>query len=142
MFRKPILIIAVLSLLLLASPAFSAPDIKEGSWEVTLTTEMPGMPVSLPPTTYTTCLTQDDIVPNDPQQSKDCQIMDVQENGGTVTWKLKCTQEGSTIESTGKMVYAGDTFTGEVNSTMDIPGQGKMEMKAKMSGKYVGPCSE
>ena len=49
-----------------ASFAVAAPDMKEGQWEITVTSkmEMPGMSVAMPPAKYTQCLTKSDFVPN------------------------------------------------------------------------------
>ncbi|RPJ77906.1 MAG: DUF3617 family protein, partial [Deltaproteobacteria bacterium] len=54
----------------MVSTSFAEPNLKEGKWEVTTTMEMPGMPMQLPPFTYTQCITKSDLVPENTQQQQ------------------------------------------------------------------------
>jgi len=117
--------------------AFSAPNIQDGMWEITSTVEMNGMqPGMMKPMTHTTCLTQKDSVPNKPAKS-DCRMTDMKSEGNTVSWTVTC----SDSVSKGKVTYAGSTFDGTMETTMNHGGK-TMQMKNKMNGKRIGPCTK
>jgi hypothetical protein len=125
----------------MVSTSFAEPNLKEGKWEVTTTMEMPGMPMQLPPFTYTQCITKSDLVPENTQQqqqqNENCDAVDVKTSGNTVTWSTKCKGEEGETKGTGTITYSGDTFTGNMKVN-----QGGMEMTTKMNGKYIGKCDK
>ncbi len=127
--------------LLLASVALAdRSPFKEGKWQITVQMEMPGMPMAMPPMTTTQCLTKKDMVPRDPQHSKDCQVVDMKASGGKVSWKMRCTGRRP-VEATGEGTYEGDTFHGQMTMRMSDPRSGRpMEMKQTMSGRWLGAC--
>lgn len=116
----------------------AGPGMTPGLWEITSQVEMPGMPMVPPPMTHTQCMTEDDAVPEPGQEEEgDCEILEQSVSGNTVTWKTRCQTDQGEVVSTGKITYDGDSFKGEVLTTM--PG---MKMTSKMSGRRVGPCPE
>ena len=99
-FASIILLIAIS-----ISFAGSVPNMKEGLWEITVKTEMPGM--EMPPMKHTQCMTKKDFVPQGPQQpGQECKITDVKVDGNTVTWTIKCTTQGGEMKGTGKTTYS------------------------------------
>ena len=117
----------------LALPMFAGP-MKAGKWSMTIKTEMPGMPMQMPPTTIETCVTPEQAEhPEPPKQRSDCKISDYKIEGNTVTWKMSCPKQNSTGE--GTMTYAGDSYTGEMHLHI-----GEHEMSAKYTGKRIGDC--
>jgi hypothetical protein len=132
----------MLFLLLLAIPfmahAGGTPNMEPGLWEITSETHMQGM--NMPPSTVTQCITNDDLVPrpsSQPGQQQDCEITDVKVSGDTVTWRMRCTGEGGTVEGEGSITYHGDRFEG--SSTINIIDAG-MSMQTQMTGRRVGEC--
>jgi hypothetical protein len=121
-------------------------DMQPGEWSITTTTKVEGMPMAPPPSTYKTCLTEKDLVPppgdkKDPQ-APDCEIKDQKVSGNTVSWSMVCTMaQGGTVDGTGSVTYAGTTFEGKTDMTMDMGGQ-KMTIHNTMSGKRLGACKE
>lgn len=135
----------VMLLSVLAASASSAsaapPNMQPGLWEITMKTEMAGMPMQMPAQTMRHCYRKEDI-----KQSKDalpadknCKVDGFSESGNTVRWKATCRMEGSTMVGNGEMTFAGAAYTGSMTMTGDMQGQ-KMNMTQKYSGKRVGDC--
>jgi hypothetical protein len=122
--------------LALALPTFAGP-VNPGKWQVTLTTEMPNMPVKMPPMSFTYCISKEEAENPQPPKSKHengCTVSDYKMDGNVVTWSVKCTGKNE-MSGTGKMVLNGDTYEGETHMKT-----GDMEINQKMSGKLLGAC--
>lgn len=115
--------------------AGSALNLQEGLWEITSKMEMPGMPMQIPPTTHTQCITHDKMVPQGAQEDGKCKITDTSVKGDTVTWTMECQAPEGNVRSTGKITYQGDTFTGIITMTTQ-----EMEMTQHLSGRRIGNC--
>src|SRR5262249_31422284 len=108
-------------------------------WQMTMEMEMPGMPVKMPPMTFTHCVTKEQA--EDPQaaipkSSRDsgCKYTDVKVDGSTVSWKVEC--EKSKMTGSGEVTYTADSYNGKADMKMN----GQEEVHAKYSGKYLGAC--
>ncbi len=112
-----------------------AQNMKEGQWEITMKMEMPGMPMQMPPQTYTHCLTKKDLVPQKTERGQECKLVKQDVKADTVSWVIECkTPEGPAV-SEGKVTYKSETFDGVVK----VKHSG-MEMTQKLNGKWIGPC--
>jgi len=131
----------VVTVMIMSVSILWALDIKEGQYQITSEVEIPGMPSSMPPVTSMQCITQQDFVPVDPNNSQDCQITDVQTQGNKVNWTMECTQQGNTMKATGSMTFHGDWFEGITNMKMG-PEAGNMVITTRMKGKYIGACKK
>jgi hypothetical protein len=121
-----------------SKPAAASLNMNEGQWEITTTMDMPGMPAeAMKPHTVTTCLSKSDYVPKADQEKSDCKMVDQKIDGNTVSWNMVCK------ESSGKgtVTYAGDSFSGLMESTMKEGGK-EMTMKMKMDGRRIGACPQ
>lgn len=117
------------------APAQPKVNMQEGQWEVTVTSEMPGMPTSMvKPHIMTTCLTQREPIAKVKEES-DCKMQDMTTVGNTVTWTIVCPN----ATSKGTITYAGTSYDGLMESVMKAEGK-EMTMKMTMKGKYLGPC--
>jgi hypothetical protein len=117
------------------APAQPKVNIQEGQWEVTVTSEIPGMPAGMAkPHTMTTCLTQKEPIAKVKQES-DCKVQDMKTVGNTVSWAMVCPN----ATSKGTITYAGTSYDGLIESTMKTEGK-EMTVKMTMKGKYLGPC--
>ena len=140
---KALALVAVTALSLVsASTVLADAGLREGKWEVTTQMQMPGMPMQLPATTRTQCVTkaqQDDPASTLPNGSPDpqakCKASDYHREGNKVTWKLACTGS-QPMTGEGSIVVDGDRYDGTMVMTMD---QGSMTMK--YAGKRVGDCA-
>lgn len=121
-----------------AAPVLAGgPNVQEGMWEITSTTEMPGMPVAVPPVRHSQCLTKQDLVPRDTSSRQgECDVRDIRTSGNTVSWKVECSSPGGSTRGTGSITYAGTTMNGTM--TMTVPGG--MQMKTRLTGRRIGEC--
>lgn len=113
-------------------------NLQEGRWQITTEVKMANLPFAMPPTSYTTCLTQDDLVPEQgiQQDNNACEITSQNVKGNTVSWTITCQSDQGAKVSNGSITYAGDTFNGKI--TTEIPGAGTTEQV--LSGKRIGDC--
>ena len=116
--------------------AGSALNMREGKWEITSKMKMAGG-MELPSNTTTRCMTKNDIVPQNTQPGQDCVVTDTKADGNTVTWTMTCKGQQGDMKGTGKIVYNGDTFEGEIVMIMSM---GNMKITNKMSGRRIGDC--
>ncbi|HIJ59084.1 MAG TPA: DUF3617 family protein [Nitrospirae bacterium] len=117
----------------------SAQGIQKGLWEITIETEMEGAPMKIPPMTNQACVTSDKYIPDNPEKNTNCKMVSSKQEGNTLAWKSICKDKESTIESTGKMIYSGNTFVGNMNTKIIQNGE-NINTKTTMKGKYLGPC--
>lgn len=120
------------------SPASAAGqvDMQDGEWEITTRMEMPGIPVQIPPMTFSQCITQKDLVPQNEQPDSECTVTHNQIDGNTVVWSVVCKGEEGETRGDGRITYHGDRFEGSMKMSMP---EG-MSMTNHMSGKRIGPC--
>lgn len=115
--------------------AGSATALDEGLWEITAEVEMPGMPMKMPPTTYTQCIKKDQAVPMDEKPGQECKVKDVTTKGNTTSWTVECSNPAGPMIGKGTVSYNGDKMEG----SMHMEGQG-MTMTSRYKGHRVGAC--
>ena len=136
-FRNVAILVVVCAL---GVPAYAAGPAKAGKWQTTMEMEMEGMPMKMPPTTFTHCITKEQAesaesaIPKNDRQNG-CTFSDVKVDGSTVSWKMACEKQGMT--GVGKVSYGADSYTGQMDMKMQ-----DHEMHMKYSGKYLGACDE
>lgn len=137
MERKLTTLLCGIALLSLANGAAAA-GMKAGLWEITTTTEMPGMPFTPPPTTMTHCYTAEDVKDQQsvvPQQDGNCKITDLRSSGNKVTWKMVCSGEQKG-KGSGEITYSGNTA---YQGKMKFETEG-MTMNSTYKAKRIGEC--
>jgi Protein of unknown function (DUF3617) len=103
--------------------------VKHGQW--TASVEITGLPVALPPHTFTYCVDKDSAIPQE-KQMKGCTInMHHKEN--TVNWTMSCDNGG---KGTGTVTYQWDSMQAQVELT--VPNS-NMALTSKMAGKWTSP---
>jgi len=133
---KPL--IPALLILFAVTACSSEPSMEDGIWEMTSTMEMEGMKGmsgNMPPMTYRECLTSKNMVPTQKRRNQDCEILEQDISGDTVTWKMRCTTNGMVSQMSGSSTYNGDTMKGNMQMT-----SGAMKMSSHITGKRLGPC--
>ena len=129
----------VVAVCLLATAVFAASPVKPGKWEMTMQTEITGMPMKMPPFTFETCVTAEDLkdpqkaVPSDPKSK--CKVSDYKIDGNTVSWTVDCPEQQA--KGSGQITFTEDSYSGLM--TIKIRDQ---EMKQKYSGKWIGECTK
>ena len=135
----PYLIAGVFVAGLAGSAAAETSPQKAGKWQTKIEMEMPGMPVKLPPMTFETCVTEEDLndpqksVPNDPKS--DCKVGDYKVDGKTVSWTMDCPKQQ--MKGTGEITYDETSFSGSMKMKV-----GEQVMNSKYSGKWLGECKK
>lgn len=124
-------------------PAFAADiPMKPGKWRSTVTTKMSGVPEassdSAEPTIKDECLTREDIdevrVYRELIEDDDCEVTEYELKSDRLTWAIKCSDG---MSGRGRMDFAAETYKAETEVKTD-----DMVIKAKITGKYLGPCDE
>lgn len=134
---------------LAAAPLFAQALMRPGLWETTAKMEMPGMPVQMPETKTTSCITPEqaktpgDTVANQGGRGRgrgrgndDCKTSDYRTDGNKTTWKMACTGANA-MTGDGEMTFSGDSYSGKTTMSM---AQGQMTIQ--YSGKRLGECKE
>lgn len=124
----------------------AGPDLKEGEWGASYRMEVVGMPFPMPPISVkkTTCLSQQNYIPDNAQQGQDCKISDQKLNGNTVTWTMHCKTREGTIEGHGKITYHGDRYDGLMEAKLISADNSGMPLRYRydMNGERLGACSK
>jgi len=117
------------------APAQPKVNMQDGQWEITVTSDMPGMPAGMAkPHVMTTCLTQKEPIAKMKEESE-CKMQDMKVAGNTLTWMIVCPN----ATSKGTITYAGTSYDGYTETVAKMEGK-EMTMKTTMKGKYLGPC--
>ncbi|HKO54562.1 MAG TPA: DUF3617 family protein [Thermoanaerobaculia bacterium] len=132
---RRLILLAAAAALALPLVATAAP-MKAGKWQLTMTMDMPGMPMKFPPVVTSSCVTKEEAEnPQPPKQAKDagCTFGDYNRDGNTITWTVSCPKQNMT--GSGKIVFTADTYDGAMKMKI-----GEQEMSAKYAGKRLGDC--
>jgi len=136
MSKKSCILVVVVSLFIFSSIALAGgPNMKEGLWEITTKMEIPGMPMQMPPQTYTQCITKKNMVPQKEEPNQECKMIKHDSKGDTVTWVVVCRTPEGKSHMNGRVTYKGTSFDGTVKIT-----QAGMDMTQKMKGRWTGEC--
>ncbi|MBP7342448.1 MAG: DUF3617 family protein [Smithellaceae bacterium] len=130
------LIVAALVLWTAAAQA----QLKDGLWEITSQVQISGMQQQMPPATFRQCITKSDPVVKNQDKDYNCKTTSLKVSGNTVTYAVECKGKEGAMFSEGKNTYTGSTMEGAATTNFKMQGQPAMQMKSKMSGKYIGPC--
>jgi hypothetical protein len=122
----------------LASWTWAEPNVKEGNWEITSTTEIKGLGTTLPQK-VNQCISKKDVIPMAAKDDQ-CKVVTSNVSGDAVTWAIECRKPEGTIEGQGEIIYKGETFDGLIRWTVTQPGQDKAEMTQKIAGRRIGAC--
>ena len=116
------------------------PDIQEGLWEVSSEASITGMPMQMPAVTTEQCYTKQSMNPENILQNNNCQMNEMEIKNNLASWSMTCQQEGMTMQGVGNIQYKKTSFSGTFDMTMSGSPQGTMNMKTKLTGRYIGKC--
>lgn len=125
----------------------AAPNMKDGLWEITVKTDMPGMPAGMKPQVVQQCITKKDLedprktAPSggDPKDSR-CQMTDYKMQGNTATWNMACKGEDA-MTGSGSVTYGGTSYSGTNKMTMKRGGKDQT-VTMQYAGKHIGDCKK
>jgi len=108
-------------------------------YEVTVSMQMPGMPMQMPATTHRHCVknggSDADFVPH----QDNCTVSDARRAGNRMTFVIVCTGREA-MKGTGDFTFAGDGYTGQIRLVGRMEGQ-DVQMTQTIAGRRVGACS-
>jgi hypothetical protein len=140
--RMKSFVVQLCLLLIFAIPAWGL-DLNPGRFEITASVEMQGVPAGMPGTTPAQtmgqCLTEQNPLPNSSSSAQNCAIKDIQTEGNSITYTMVCEQQGMKIESSGEMIYKGDSIEGTTKTAMG-PSAGGITVITRIQGKRIGEC--
>jgi hypothetical protein len=110
-------------------------NMNPGMWTWTSQMEMPGMAFQMPATTYTECITRENMVPTNRNPTEECEVHDIKMTADNVSWRITCNTPAGVSTGQGRMNYSGNTARGD----MQFTSQG-MQMQMKLTGQRKGPC--
>ena len=123
-------------------PFAARADIDPGNWEMTVTTQMEGMPQPVGPIVRTQCLTAEDS--RDPSRvlnpgSGSCEFSNRRDSGGAYTFDVSCSGQFP-MRGTGTVNYGAQSMSAELDLMADVSGK-KVGTNSRISGRRLGPCS-
>lgn len=137
-------IFLALGILALPVAHADAPKMKPGLWETTVTMEMVGAPAgmpAMPPQTERRCVRASDLDEFVPQSGAgECDVKKHRKNASTMTWTVKCNQDGMVSTGHGQSTVSGDTNNGFFEITMTGGQQGPITMKSTFQSRRLGGC--
>jgi Protein of unknown function (DUF3617) len=124
-------------LVLAIFPAYA--DISEGSWELEITTVMPGAPST--PVKQIQCMSATDA--KDPANliggpGQGCAFNNRRDDGSTFSFDVACSG-AAPLSGTGTLRYAPDSLNGEIVVRMK-QGEQQIEVRSLMKARRLGPC--
>lgn len=143
--------VAAASLFLLAMPSFAATQLQPGEWQTTETGTENGKPV--PPVVEKECMTAEEArdatgLVNEMKkamtgQGAQCQTADIQQNGDTVSYTLKCgMQQQFIFNISGTYTLQSPTrYAGRMKSEITMMGQKTTADKA-IEAVRIGDCKK
>ena len=121
---------------------------KPGMYEYKMNMEMAGMPGGMGnhSTTMQRCVTEQDVgsgaFSKGERTPKDCEFVDVNQSGSTVTYKMVCKGQMQ-MTADGKVTVRGDGFVMDTKMNMSQGPNGQaMNMTQHTEAKYLGPCTK
>lgn len=124
----------------LALAAFPArADIGAGSWELEITTVMPGAPRT--PVKQVQCMSAEDA--KDPANliggpGPGCTFGNRRDDGSTFRFDVACTS-GAPLSGSGELHYARESLNGEIVVHMK-QGDKQIEVHSLLKARRLGPC--
>ena len=120
--------------LVMTSSQALAINVKSGMWEWTTTLTIPGVPVGIPVSAYTSCITLKDLSPKSPGNDH-CTPNAQKIDGDRVDWKIQCGNADSPTFLDGYLIYSSTTAIGESTITFE-----NSSISSTILGSYIGTC--
>lgn len=126
-----------------ATTTQASPNMTPGLWEITVKSEIQGMPggMGMPATTMTQCVKPADVQDGKrtvPQQDPKCEMKDYKMQGNTASWRFEC-KGPEAMNGSGSMTYSGNSYSGTTKMSMKQQGR-VINMTQSYSGKRLGDC--
>jgi Protein of unknown function (DUF3617) len=123
--------------------AFCLPAVaqeRDELWEITMTMDMPGMPMAMPAHTSRKCIAKGANDENFvPKEQDECKTVDSKRAGNKYTFRMVCDGKNK-MSANGEITFSDGAYDGRMQMTGTMEGQ-PMNMNQTYSGKRVGSCT-
>ena len=125
------LLLSTLSILLLSTQGYAKETkIAAGMWEWTISFKPQGIPITLPASVTSSCISMKNLIPHQPGE---CTMLKHIISGNNIQWKMACND--NKLISEGAMDYTGTTSIGE-----GIITQQDTVVTSIIIGRRIGSC--
>ncbi|MBT9569430.1 MAG: DUF3617 family protein [Thiobacillus sp.] len=140
------LLIAAL-LTLPALPAYAAPTLQPGLYDISMQFVMKGMPIQLPVTTFQQCVTAQDVANGmayASSENKDCKIKNLNQSGDQVVYEFNCAAQQGGPRMIGRASGTSHATGYDVvmEGRFDPAIQGMSEFTQKLQATRRGDCTK
>lgn len=120
----------------------AASGIQDGLWEMTMETQMEGLPMAMPPVSSNTrqCITPGDAVPRNDGSMKNCTVKNQKVSGNKASWEFECSDDQGKAVGKGEMTYSGTSCSGVSRTAITSKEGDKMTATTRIKGRRVGAC--
>ena len=129
----------VFSIILLLAFSANAQQIRNGKWEVTTQTIMPGALTQLPAHKDIICVDNKNKGKPPIAVHESCEFHDYKIINNSASWQMKCKGELK-MTGAGRITFSADRYTGSAIVKMKMPQSEPMEIDHTYSGKRIGDC--
>ncbi len=147
---KKCLVITCLFFLIPTAGMADSFTMNPGKWEFTTTMTMPMLPAPQV-TTDTECITEEDARRdpiNDLLSDGNCRMLKKKQSRNSMTFEMECNNEGVTSKGRGQFSSNGNSASGSMDMTMEMPDMpamanmpaGSMKIQTTWRGKRIGAC--
>jgi hypothetical protein len=108
-------------------------------WEITVTSDMAGMPSGATPFTMKQCMPNDRnyFLDKMNKQDKDCKLSNIKKSANNASFDITCNHDGEIMNGHGEFTLHGDTEEGTSHMSGKIQGH-DMNITQKTKGKRIG----
>ena len=132
----------LLAVMVLVPLAARGGELDPGSWELSTTTNVQGMPGTLGPLVQTRCFTAADARDPSrilgPEAGAACEFSNQRDTGSEFTFDISCGGSNS-LRGSGKARYGRDSIDAEIELGGNVAGQ-NFASRSRIAGRRLGAC--
>ncbi len=108
-------------------------------WEITVTSDMAGMPSGATPFTMKQCMPNDRnyFLDKMNKQDKDCKLSNIKKSANKASFDITCNHDGEIMKGSGEFTLHGDTEEGTSHMTGKVQGH-DINVTQQTKGKRLG----
>ncbi len=117
-----------------------ANNIRSGEYELVVRQSVKGMPSGIGSVQWRECLSQDNPIPTQYLQARNCDVLESHLVYHTLHYKLSCYTDKGTFTNEGKLRFGNFRLDGKSKSDLgDVAGE-NMQVRYKFDGRRIGDC--
>ena len=128
-----------------APPAFAAPPLQPGLYDISMQFVLKGMPIQLPVTRFQQCVTAQDVANGmayASSENKDCTIRNLNQSGDQVVYEFNCAsqQGGPRMIGRARGTSHATGYDVMMEGRFDPAIEGMREFSQKLNARRLGDC--